>query len=117
MSHPAIPATEVAELLRRAVRGEVSLRLQPGARDWNAVYAGNVAFDIGGWNVVVFNDCGELDYVAAAVAPDGRGSVFDDWFDELGWFGELGPTNLENPVDLLDADEFVRLEWLLEDAP
>ena len=73
-----VTAQEVAELLGRAIRGEVSIALAgDNACTWDEVYCGSVAFMIGDWRVVFFNDCDELDYVEFVQAPDGRTADYE----------------------------------------
>jgi hypothetical protein len=99
-----IEGSEVAELFRQALRGEVSVRCV--GDDWNTIYAGNCAFMFGDWSVVIFNDCLELDYVDSAAAPDGRTGDFDGWYD-------IG----REPVGLLTDAEVAAMESLLESLP
>lgn len=82
----ALTATEVAEQLRHAIRGEAPVTLQPHWPTWDDVYAGNVEFVIGDWSITIFNDCDELDYVDSATAPDGRTAECNEW-----WAAEQDP--------------------------
>ena len=100
----AIPGAEIVELFRRAIRREVKI-VAVGC-SWNDVYAGNVYVRIDGYELVIFNDCSQLDYVDKATAPDGRRGDFDEW-----WL-----SNTE-PVELMSDDEGRQLEFLLENAP
>ena len=99
-----IPGEEIAELLRQAIRREV--RIAAIAKSWQDVYAGDVTLRIGAYEVVIFNDCDELDYVDSATAPDGRHGDFDLWWQ----------TQTE-PVSLLTEEERMQLEYRLETAP
>lgn len=85
---------EIAELLRRLGRGEEIVRLVEPDFSWQRVYAGNVEFEIGGYRVVIFNDCDELDYVDSVVTPDRRIGDFEDWY-----------RNGEEPIGLLTEAE------------
>ena len=104
----AISREEVAEQLRKAVRGELTVALaEPQYGAWNE-RGGDVAFTFGVWTIWFFNDCDEMDYVDSARAPGGRVGAFADWTtSEGGW---------ENPLDMLDADEQHALEELLRAA-
>lgn len=43
------------------------------------VYAGNVEYRLtNGWTVVVFNDCGEWDYIDSMISPDGDKLDYED---------------------------------------
>jgi hypothetical protein len=112
-------APEVAEQLRKAVNGEVEVKLfrprksklkrveekldkVPQLQSWNEVYAGNVEFAIGDWRVIIFNDCNELDYIDSAFAPNRLKGTFDSWS--------------ENPLRYLTTAEQTQLELLLERA-
>ncbi len=99
-----IPGEEIAELFRRTIRREV--KIAAVGQSWKDVYAGNVRFRIGGYQVVIFNDCDELDYVDSATAPDGRTGDFDQW-----WQAQA------EPVSLLTGEERMQLEYRLESAP
>lgn len=60
-----------------------------------------------GWRIEFFIDCGEVDYVDKAVAPDGRVGAYNDW-DGL------------DPVHLLASEhpqEFGAFEVKLLDTP
>ena len=102
-----IPATEVAAQLRKAVSGEVAVKLFDATRNWNEAFAGDVAFLIGEWKVTFFNDCDELDYTDSAEAPDGRTAEFDDWHTE---------ESITCPLNLLSTEEYNELERLLAAA-
>jgi hypothetical protein len=91
---PAIPATEIADLLRAVARGERVAQLADRNFSWDGVYAGDVAFKISGYRIVIFNDCDEVDYVDSAVSPDRRMSDSDDWMAAGG-----------DPIDLLEQEE------------
>ncbi|MGA2570579.1 MAG: hypothetical protein ABSF23_08680 [Terracidiphilus sp.] len=99
-----VSGQEILDLFRKAIRGEV--KIVALGRSWNDVYAGDVRFRIGDYEVVIFNDCNELDYADSVTAPDGRAGDFDDWWD----------TDTE-PVRLLTEPEYTALEHLLESAP
>ncbi|WP_175681159.1 DUF7693 family protein [Burkholderia cenocepacia] len=100
-----IAADEVAQLLRKALNGDVSVKLI-GDTYWRDVGSGNIEFTFGDWRITFFNDAGELDYVDNAVAPDGRRASFDDW---------AGPTGFgRDPIDLLSQWEQCELSDLLE---
>lgn len=99
-----VTGPELVELFRKAIRREV--KIVAVGPSWKEVYAGDVRFRIGGYTVVIFNDCDELDYVDSATAPDGREGDFDAWSQQ----------NLE-PVSLLTELEYQQLENLLERAP
>lgn len=68
---------EVRDLLLRVAKLEVEPKLIGDS--WTEVYAGNVAFDVDGWRVEVFNDCDAWDYIDKVVAPDGREGQYEDW--------------------------------------
>ena len=77
----AVKGEEVAEVLRKVIRGEVPIRLANPALTWNWVWCGNCEFLIGDWRMTFFNDCGELDYTDHVVAPDGRKTDYDDFYE------------------------------------
>jgi hypothetical protein len=82
--NPAISMKEAADILRKAISGELPLVSVAGKGKWQEGYCGNFEFTIGDWTFIFFNDCDELDYVDKVTAPDGRIAEFDDWCtDEL----------------------------------
>lgn len=100
-----ITSQEVAEQLRRAVNGEVTVTLAMWeSSTWDEIYCGNVSFMVGDWTIVFFNDCDEMDYVDHATAPDGRTADYGDL---------AGSDPLD---DILTAEEFMALERLLGEA-
>lgn len=102
-----IPASEVATQLKKAVAGQVSVELLDKSHTWDEVYAGDVWFQIGDWQIAFFNDCDELDYTSIAKAPDGSNAEFSDWCTEEG---------ITCPLDLLSTEERNELERLLAAA-
>lgn len=79
-------ASDVGALLRRIVHGE--LEVTAVGETWDEVFAGDVRFALSdGSQLVVFNDCGDWDYVDEVVLPDGRRGDFDDWADDGGSYG------------------------------
>lgn len=103
---PSIEAIEVADIFRRALRGEIAVKLL-GTDAWLDVFCGDVEFMFDDWSIVIYNDVNELDYVDSAIAPDGRTVEYDDWF-------ERGTCNGADPVDLLSSAERDSLESLIE---
>jgi hypothetical protein len=96
----AIKASEIVEVFRQALRGEIAVKVE-GDESWDDVYCGDVDFLFGEWRITVFNDCCEFDYVSHATAPDGREGEFDDWWPE-------------SPVDMLTMEELAAMETLVE---
>jgi hypothetical protein len=96
---------EVADLLRRTVRGEAEVKLPYPERNWEGVRGGQVVFEIEGYEVVIFNDAGRVDYVDYAASPDGRACDFEDWYEQK-----------EEPIDLLTEAERQRLREVLRGA-
>lgn len=98
-----IHPSEVTAVLRDGINGSCAVRLCDPAWTWNGAYCNDVAFFFGDWRIEIFNDCGELDYVARCTAPDGRQAEFEDLFLED-----------NDPIDLLTDSEQGRLEAFLE---
>lgn len=101
---PAIPADEMVGLFRRALSGETPVQLLDRLT-WDEAFAGDVRFRIGGYEVAIFNDCDQADYVDHAIAPDGRRTEFEEWF-------ALG----RDPVRELDPPGMRALEAKLREA-
>lgn len=99
-----IPGVEIAELFRQAIRGEIEVVAV--GYSWEDAFAGNSRIRMGGYDMLIFNDCYELDYVDSATSPDGRTGDFDTWYD-----------NGDEPVALLSSTEVAAMESILENAP
>jgi len=60
--------------------GTLSVELL-GGQTWDEAYSGNMQFRFAnGFGLLVFNDCGEWDYIDSYIAPDGTETEVD-WFD------------------------------------
>jgi len=99
----SISAQEIAELFRKAIRGESKVVVV--GCSWNEAYCGDVKVRIDGYDLVIFNDCDEIDYVDNATAPDGRTCDFESWFED----------GIE-PIACLTSDELGKLDIILENA-
>lgn len=102
-----LTSQEVADHLRKAIRGGVEFKLHNPEWTWNRVYAGVCVFIVGDWEIAFFNDCDELDYVEEAVAPDGRRATFNELWEASGQM---------DAIDLLTDEELGTLESMCEDA-
>lgn len=99
-----IPAEEIAEVFRQALRGEIAVSLDDDTT-WNDAYCGNVSFKFGDWSITIYNDCSEFDYVDSATAPDGRTVEFNDWHwnaDPVALLTEADLAGMESLVEGLD---------------
>lgn len=96
-------AVEVADVLRRAIRGEIPVAIE-GEDNWAEVFSGNVVFWFADWCIVLFNDALDIDYVDEVTAPDGRSATFESWAADA------------NPVDLLTIAEGHALSRVVENA-
>jgi hypothetical protein len=63
---------EIVAMCEAVDAGELSVELE-GGETWEQAYgAGNLRFRFGnGIRIVVFNDCGEWDYIDSYIEPDG----------------------------------------------
>lgn len=102
----SIEASEVSDVFRQALRGEIGVKLI-GDRSWKDVWCGDVEYFFGTWRIMIFNDVMSLDYVDSVVAPDGRRTEYEDWFGDADCRGA-------DPVDLLSRAEASALENFLE---
>jgi hypothetical protein len=110
---------DVAEQIRRALRGEIEVHLVNPIWSWDAIFAGDVPFLFGDWRITFFNDCDSLDYVDEAVDSAGRHVTYADDFsadyDVNGHELRSGSDPLMYTTGLAD-DERVQLERLLKAA-
>ncbi|MBJ7370692.1 MAG: hypothetical protein JHD19_04495 [Pseudomonas sp.] len=73
------------------------------AESLSEIFAGLFHIEFEGWQLVIFNDCGELDYCDECISPDGRRWSFENvGSDDLG------------PIFLLSTQERAVLEQLLQ---
>jgi len=75
-----ITSTEVMELLRKVGNGEIVPRLKNPIQTWEYVFCGEVTYILDRWEIEIFNDCGDFDYIHCVRSPDGRYGEFEDWF-------------------------------------
>ncbi len=62
---------DILAMCRAVDAGELSVELE-GGETWDKAYSGNMWFRFGnGVRLVVYNDCGEWDYIDSYIAPDG----------------------------------------------
>lgn len=96
-----IPASECVGLLKRIIFSNASIRLENRRLTWRAVYNGDVPLIVDDYALIIFNDCGKLDYVDSITSYDGkRAGDFAQWDT--------------NPVDLLTVTERALLTGVLE---
>jgi len=108
-----LTGAEVAHQLRRALAGEVPIRLANPRFTWDLAYCTNCRVFVGDWEFIFYNDAGCLDYIDTVIAPDGRWAQFRDFWDgENPLFCGGGYRNSA----LLGLDEKQALERLLEAA-
>lgn len=71
-----ITEEELLEFLKAIEEGTIALQPESIPQD---IYAGNVSYRASnGWQITIFNDCNDWDYVDHVIAPDGRSLRFDD---------------------------------------
>jgi len=81
VSTPAISEAEALAFLRAIESGEIPLTPSENPQ---SVYAGNVHYTASnGWQITIFNDANEWDYIEEIKAPDGRKVAYDDMFHSM----------------------------------
>jgi hypothetical protein len=87
-----IPSLEVVEQMRGFLRGEI-------AGEWRGNEVDPHLHLASGWVLTFFNDCGSLDYLDTAVAPNGRSQ--DAWCREgEHWYDPAYELTFEERDDL-----------------
>jgi hypothetical protein len=82
----SVTAQEIIAMCEAVDSGGLLVELE-GGQTWDRAYSGNMTFRFGnGYRLLVFNDCGEWDYVDSYIAPDGTRTEVDDWGDSLALF-------------------------------
>jgi hypothetical protein len=107
---PSISMAEMADVLRRAARGEIPVTVDfpyvPNERS-------SVDFHAEGFTISIYDDAGCLDYVDWALTPDGRRCAFDDWTNAA----KKEKLETGNPFHLLSEGEQEALQLILVAAP
>ncbi len=86
-----ISEAEVLAFLNKIESGEVTLTSK---HEPQAVYAGHVTYHASnGWQIVIFNDCNEWDYIDSILTNDGRELDFDEIVDSMPQVYGYEPTN------------------------
>ncbi len=71
---------EIVAMCEAVDAGELSVELE-GGETWAEAYARNMTFRFGnGIRLVVFNDCGQWDYIDSYIETDGT-KTEPDWLD------------------------------------
>jgi hypothetical protein len=102
-----LEAEEICNVFRKAINGDVKIFLSDTRNPWAAAN-GNVTVNIDEYSIVIFSDCGALDYVDSVKSVDGRMADYDYWT-------ALSSAKKE-PVELLSFSEQKKLEELLHEA-
>lgn len=99
---PPLTAQDVCQVLRDIILERRTVR-RACTQSWDEVFAGLFHIEVGGWHLVFFNDCSELDYCDECISPDGR-----CWS-----FASVGSDGID-PIFLLSTEERAALERLLQ---
>ncbi|GAB2175155.1 DUF7693 family protein [Dongia sp. agr-C8] len=110
---PAVSMKEVADVLRRIAARDVEAFVLGGPIEPGD--CGAVVIFADGFEISIYVDVGDLDYVEWAKAPDGRRSGFDDWtpkpqpgdgrFEDWELAAMRPELQLVGPLDLLSEKE------------
>lgn len=109
-----VSCDEVKELLRQVGNGEVVPKLKDPTVTW--ADAGDIGYIVDGWEVVIFNDCDDWDYVDSVIAPDGRCGEFDDWFGTEDADGHRLWMQPDCLLDREDSECYLRMTKAFEEA-
>lgn len=71
-----VPRERVVALFKDILAGDLEVRVKFGHEYWDEVFAGNVEFVAGKYEITVFNDCDSFDYIDS-VRYGGKESDFD----------------------------------------
>lgn len=74
----ALLARHCREILEGVAKGWAKPRPTWGY-GWDSGHCGDIAYEVNGWKIVVFWDCGDWDYIDSVIAPDGRKAGFEDF--------------------------------------
>lgn len=101
-SLPPLTASDVSQVLRDITLKRRTMK-RACAQSWDEIFAGLFHIEVEGWHLVIFNDCGELDYCDECISPDGRRWSFES----------VGLDGLD-PIFSLSPQEQAMLEQLLQ---
>ena len=120
-----IPKEVISELLSDIAQGRKSFTTL--SSHWPYHWR----FDVNGYEIVIFDDAGECDYVEWAVSPEGEKTTYNEWADaaEPIWPVTADPPKLDSgreewirflklckptdPIDLLSVSDHLALEWIM----
>jgi hypothetical protein len=108
---PSISLIEVADVLRRVIRGQAAATVIRGPHAPSK--EPEVRFVADGFIISIYLEAGSLDYVEWAEAADGRYCAFDDWY-QVAMKADLEFTD---PLEMLSEKERAVLQRVLTEAP
>lgn len=101
-SMPSLIADDVSQMLRDIILERRTVK-RTCVQSWDEFFAGLFHIEVEGWQLVFFNDRGELDYCDECISPDGRRWSFES----------VGSEGID-PIFLLGTEERAALERLLQ---
>lgn len=72
----------LVDLLERIDSGKVKLDEDERKAAFEGMFS-NVTFHVEGWELTIFNDCGDFDYIDTAITPEGNILDFHTLFEAL----------------------------------
>lgn len=94
-----IPKQEIADILKQIARREI---IPEEKIEWT--YCGHIGIKAKGFEIVIFIDCDEIDYIDRAIDKDGNETEFEEWHDD----------DEKDPIDLLTEQEISILEEIFK---
>ncbi|WP_348751352.1 DUF7693 family protein [Pseudomonas rhodesiae] len=99
---PLLTMNDVSQVLRNIILEHLAMK-KACAQSWDEIFAALFHIEVKGWHLVIFNDCGEIDYCDECISPDGPRWSFE----------RVGCDGLD-PILLLRIQEQAVLEQLLQ---
>lgn len=96
-----LTARDVYQILKDVALGTRVMQ-KSSIQSGSEIHRGLVPVEVDGWQLMLFNDCGSLDYCELCKSPDGRVGSLETW-------RRYGT----DPVELLSGWEREQLECLL----
>jgi hypothetical protein len=108
---PSIGLVEIADVLRRVMRGQTTAAVMRGSDTRNK--EPGMRFVADGFTISMHLEAESLDYVEWAEAPDGRYCAFDDWYQAA----MKADLEVIDPLEMLTENERAVLQSVLSGSP
>ena len=96
---------DLVSIIKKIANGQVKMFVV-GEYQFQDAYSGNILFKAGDWEITIFCDCGDYDYIDNAKSPSGKVYEYEDIYPDK--------DHIEAILDDEVHDKFVKAVY---DAP